>query len=147
MWVARFARPALQGSIVDRRRALAALRRADLELYVRTAAMMFFPDDVDSELFWSFVNHLRTAATMDMQEQLDLVQFDLEPLLEKIKSPTLVTHRRGDRACLFEIGQYIAAWIAGARFVPLEGQAHFPWVGDWQSVAEVIREFLEAPLL
>ena len=134
----------LQGSIVDRRLALAALRRTDLELYVRTVAMMFFPDDADSDLFWSFVSHLRTAATIEMQEQLDLVQFDLEPLLEKISSPTLVTHRRGDRACPFEIGQYIAARISGARFVPLEGQSHFPWVGDWQSVADVIREFLDA---
>ena len=139
--------PRLQGSIIDRRLALAALRRTDLELYVRTVAMMFFPDDANSDLFWSFVRHLRTAATIDMQEQLDLVEFDLEPLMEEISSPTLVTHRLDDRACPFEVGQYIAARIPGARFVPLDGQAHFPFVGDWQSVAEVIRDFLQAVLI
>ena len=32
--------------------------------------------------------------------------------------------------------------ITGARFVPLEGDAHFPWAGDWQSVVEPMLNFL-----
>jgi hypothetical protein len=63
-------RPALlQGSIVERRAALAALRHTDLELYVRTIAMLFFPSGVDSNTFWSFVRHEPLVRASPAQER------------------------------------------------------------------------------
>jgi pimeloyl-ACP methyl ester carboxylesterase len=93
-----------------------------------------------------FVAQRRAAlATIEMQEGLDAVQFDIEPLLEELTTPTLVVHRRGDRACPFSVGKYVATCIPGAQFVPLDGDAHFPWVGDWQSISRAIVDFLPRP--
>lgn len=55
---------------------------------------------------------------------------DVRPLLSKVRAPTLVLHRRGDRAVRVEAGRYLAARIAGARFVEVEGEDHWFWVGE-----------------
>jgi pimeloyl-ACP methyl ester carboxylesterase/DNA-binding XRE family transcriptional regulator len=128
--------------VLERRAALSALRRADLELYVRSAVMLMFPSGLDAEAFASFVRLFRMAATIEMQEGLDTVEFELEPLLDKVRIPTLIVHRRGDRACPFSVGKYVASRIPGAQFVPLEGDAHFPWIGDWQSMSRAFLDFL-----
>jgi pimeloyl-ACP methyl ester carboxylesterase len=108
-------------------------------------AVNFFPSGVDGETFRSFVQMFRIAATPEMQEQLETVSFDLGDSLRKITAPTLVLHRRGDQAVTFAQGQGLARRIPGARFVPLEGDAHFPWVGDWQSVVDPMLNFLLSP--
>jgi len=126
----------------DRRAAMAALRRADLELFVRAVAMQVFPSGVAEETFRNFVHVFRIAATPEMQEGLETVSFDLDPVLPTITTPTLVLHRRGDQAAPFADGQDLARRIPGARFVPLEGDAHFEWVGDCQSVVTPMLEFI-----
>jgi pimeloyl-ACP methyl ester carboxylesterase len=45
---------------------------------------------------------------------------DLRPLLPDVGVPTLVTHRRRDRATPFAAGRELAAGVPGARFVPLD---------------------------
>jgi DNA-binding CsgD family transcriptional regulator len=59
--------------------------------------------------------------------------------------PTLVVHRRGDRAIPVEQGRELAARIPGARFVALPGRDHFPWVGDVDGVLRTILPFLGSP--
>ncbi len=49
---------------------------------------------------------------------------DVTALLPQIKVPTLVMHARQDARVPFEAGRRMAAGIAGARFVPLDGQNH-----------------------
>jgi DNA-binding CsgD family transcriptional regulator len=56
--------------------------------------------------------------------------------------PTLVAHRRGDRAIPYRLGRELAAGIPGATLIPLDGSAHFPWVGDGASVARALRSVL-----
>ena len=51
-----------------------------------------------------------------------------------MRAPTLVVHRRADRAIPYRLGRELAAAIPGAILVPLEGSAHFPWAGDAASV-------------
>jgi pimeloyl-ACP methyl ester carboxylesterase/DNA-binding CsgD family transcriptional regulator len=76
-----------------------------------------------------------TAAAM-----LELVYTnDVRAELERVRAPTLVVHRRGDRAIPYENGRELAAAIPRATLVPLDGSAHFPWAGDWQSVARALR--------
>jgi pimeloyl-ACP methyl ester carboxylesterase len=50
--------------------------------------------------------------------------------------PTLVLHRRDDRAIPYWLGEDLAARIPNARLVPLQGQDHFPWLGDADSVLD-----------
>jgi class 3 adenylate cyclase len=74
-------------------------------------------------------------------------EYDVTSRLSEIKAPTLVIHRRDDRAVPFEQGREIAAGIPGARFVPLEGDSHVLY-WDHEPVAAAIERFLlgeEAP--
>jgi pimeloyl-ACP methyl ester carboxylesterase/DNA-binding CsgD family transcriptional regulator len=59
---------------------------------------------------------------------------DVRDVLGDITAPTLVVHRRGDRAIPFELGRDLAARIPGARLVALDGDIHLPWLGDRQAV-------------
>ena len=67
---------------------------------------------------------------------------DIRELLPKITVPTLVLHRRGDRAVPFRMGRELASRLRNARFVPLEGIIHWPWFGDSESVIGAIQQFL-----
>jgi DNA-binding CsgD family transcriptional regulator len=67
---------------------------------------------------------------------------DVRADLERVRTPTLVVHRRGDRAIPYRLGRELAARIPGAALIPLDGSAHFPWAGDWQSVARALRSVL-----
>jgi DNA-binding SARP family transcriptional activator/pimeloyl-ACP methyl ester carboxylesterase len=66
---------------------------------------------------------------------------DVTGLLPVIRMPTLVLHRRGDRAVRVEAGRYLARNIIGAHFVELEGDDHWPWAGDQNAVVEHVKVF------
>lgn len=68
--------------------------------------------------------------------------FDGSDHLSRVTAPTLVLHRRGDRAIPFALGRDVARRIPGASFAELEGADHFPWRGDGEAVARAILEFL-----
>jgi len=97
-----------------------------------------------------FARYQRAAASAGMSAALlELVyRNDVRSELERVCAPTLVVHRRGDRAIPYRLGRELAAAIPGATLIPLEGSAHFPWVGDTQSVTRALRSVLapEAPL-
>jgi len=63
---------------------------------------------------------------------------DVRHLLAKVSTRTLVLHRRDDRAVRVEAGRYLAARIAGARFVEVEGEDHWFWVGEQGALLEGI---------
>jgi pimeloyl-ACP methyl ester carboxylesterase len=66
---------------------------------------------------------------------------DLRAELGRICVPTLVMHRRGDRAVRFEAGEHLANNIPGAVWHPLEGVDHFWWCGDSAPVIAAIWKF------
>ena len=74
---------------------------------------------------------LAAVYTMDVREHL-----------AAITAPTLVVHRRADRAIPFALGQDVAARVRGASFVALDGIDHLPWRGDGESVAHATLSFL-----
>lgn len=63
---------------------------------------------------------------------------DVRALLADISTPTTVLHRKGDRAVRVEAGRYLAARIKGARFVEVEGDDHWFWVGEQGALLEAI---------
>ena len=69
------------------------------------------------------------------------MQIDVRDILPTIHVPTLVLHRRDDRAIPIDDGRYIADHVPGAKFIELPGADHWPWIGDAQAVEE-IQEFL-----
>lgn len=126
----------------ERSAALNALRRADWELYAKTQASIFFPSGTGQEQFQSLVRMLRDSTTAELAERLEDVHFDTQSVLAQISTPTLVLHRRGDQAAPFAWGEYLARHLPNVRFIPLEGDAHYPWVDDVDSVLRPTIEFL-----
>jgi pimeloyl-ACP methyl ester carboxylesterase/DNA-binding CsgD family transcriptional regulator len=86
----------------------------------------------------------REAATAETAAALlGLVyRLDVRAQLPLVLRPTLVVHRRDDRAVPYRLGRQVAAAIPEATFVPLRGSAHFPWDGDSESVIRACREVL-----
>ena len=73
-------------------------------------------------------------------------KLDVTHLCPLIKTPTLVMHRKVDRLIDFKAGLELAALIPDVRFVQLEGNLHFYFLGDTESVLHNIFEFLNDPL-
>jgi pimeloyl-ACP methyl ester carboxylesterase len=71
---------------------------------------------------------------------------DLRDLLPKVIVPTLVVHYRNNRLIPFEAGRELAAGIAGARFVPLEGDAHWFYFNDTRPLRRAMEDFLGDPV-
>ena len=69
---------------------------------------------------------------------------DVRPLLPQVRQPTLVMHRRGDRAVRFEAGEHLARHIASAQFMALDGSSHWWWIEDPDRVVEALTAFIEA---
>jgi pimeloyl-ACP methyl ester carboxylesterase len=86
----------------------------------------------------------RSAASPSMIQQIfDMfLDIDVRAVLPTIHTPTLVTHRHGDRAVNRRAGRELAARIPGAKYVELPGIDHLPWAGDAEAVLGEIEEFL-----
>jgi class 3 adenylate cyclase len=70
------------------------------------------------------------------------IEHDVRPLLASISVPTLVVHREGNRFIELGAGRYLAEHIPDARFVVLPGNAHLFFVGDTDTLADEIEDFL-----
>jgi pimeloyl-ACP methyl ester carboxylesterase len=86
----------------------------------------------------------RESASPEMAAALlELIyRMDVSALVGQLRVPTLVLHRKGDRAIAFDHGRRLASLIPGATLVPLDGDAHLPWLGDWEPVADAALDFL-----
>lgn len=70
------------------------------------------------------------------------LETDVREALPLIHAPTLVMHRSRDQAVSVHAARWLAAQIAGSRYVEFEGGDHFPWVGDSDAALATIEEFL-----
>ena len=68
---------------------------------------------------------------------------DVRDVLRHIQAPTLVVHRREDRAVPISVGQAVAALIPNARFVALDGDTVHPASGGAADVLRLVDAFLE----
>jgi pimeloyl-ACP methyl ester carboxylesterase len=110
-------------------------------------ADMFVPEAGENAAKW--FNHLqREAATPEMAARLLDLSYGVNvmDLLPRVRVPTLVMHRGGDRTVPFKLGREMASLIPRARFVPLDGNIHIPFLGDSDSILRAIAEFLGDPV-
>jgi pimeloyl-ACP methyl ester carboxylesterase len=91
-----------------------------------------------------FARLQRAAATPEIAAaMLDAVyRTDVREILPQVHAPTLVIHRRSDRAMPFTQGRELAARLPDARLVALDGDLHPPWLGDSDAVLAAARAFL-----
>jgi pimeloyl-ACP methyl ester carboxylesterase/DNA-binding CsgD family transcriptional regulator len=125
------------------REAIVGTVRSHWGLGSRVLADMFLgdSDSVEQERLARYQRAAADPATAAALLEL-IYRNDVRADLEQVRAPTLVVHRRGDRAIPYRLGREIAAGIAGASLVPLDGSAHFPWAGDASSVVRALRSFL-----
>jgi class 3 adenylate cyclase len=131
------------GAPTELKASLSNLIRTSWGLGSRTLADIFVPHSgTDGHRF--FTSFQRKAATGEMAARLLEMeeQIDVSELLPEIKTPTLIIHRKNDRACSVEAGRELAASIPGSCFTLLEGVDHIPWFGDAESVLNAVEQFL-----
>jgi len=75
-----------------------------------------------------------------------LYKLNVTHLCPRVKSPTLVMHRKGDMLIDFKAGLELASLIPNARFIQMEGNIHIPFLGDTESFLRNIFEFLGDPV-
>lgn len=85
----------------------------------------------------------QAASPMRVQQLFEMfLDTDVRGALPLIQAPTLVLHRRQDRAVNYRAARWLAGQIEGSRYAELEGEDHFPWVGDSDAALAAIEEFL-----
>ena len=129
------------------KRAYDLLIKADWDIGSKLLADLFIPDAEPSVRQW-FIQRQRESIDPELVAPFFDMNFhlDVTDLLPKVRVPTLVMHRRGDRVAPFHLGREIAATIPGARFVQLEGNIHPPMLGDVEPMVRGIAEFLGDPI-
>jgi pimeloyl-ACP methyl ester carboxylesterase/DNA-binding CsgD family transcriptional regulator len=138
-----------QGSQVaspDVREQLISLVSTHWGLGSRVLADLFLPGATAAERA-EFAHFERASAPADVAARsLEAVYaFDVRAELPKVKAPTLVLHRRDDRAISAALGREVAAAIPGAALETLDGHEHFPWRGDAGAVQRAVLRFIGAP--
>jgi DNA-binding CsgD family transcriptional regulator len=122
------------------------LVRAHWGLGSDVLADVFLPDG-SAEVRAQFTRLQRGSTSAEVAADLLAHCYELRvvDLLDRVAAPTLVLHRRDDRAIPYRLGRDLAARIPGARLVTLSGRSHFPHVGDAAAVVDAILEFLGEP--
>jgi pimeloyl-ACP methyl ester carboxylesterase/DNA-binding CsgD family transcriptional regulator len=125
------------------REALIELVRKHWGLGSRMLADTFAPSGSAAERA-SFASFQRNSASPEMAADLLELTFatDVRETLAGVRVPTLIVHRRGDRAIRLGAGEQLAALIPNADLVVLEGDAHLPWQGDLDDVLVAVAPFL-----
>lgn len=73
-----------------------------------------------------------------------MMEIDLRNVLPQVGVPTLVLHRRGDRAISSGNAIYLAEHIPGATLILLPGDDTVLWAGDVDAIAASVEGWLEA---
>jgi pimeloyl-ACP methyl ester carboxylesterase len=128
----------LRGAAIGRpdvQQALVSLVRASWGLGSKALCEVFLPG-ASPEVARQFVEDQRAYATAEMSARLLEMTYglDVRETAAGVHAPTLVLHRRDDRAIGFDHGREVAAAIGGAELVALEGPEHLPWMGDAAAV-------------
>ncbi len=68
-------------------------------------------------------------------------ELDVGPILSSVRTPCLLLHRVGDRACSVEVSRNLVKHLPNARYIELPGDDH-AWVGDTKRLYDETEEFL-----
>ncbi len=71
-----------------------------------------------------------------------LRDIDVRPVLPHVHVPTLVLHRKGDKAVPIEGARLLEQQLPNSRFVELNGRDHWWWLGDSEAILDEIDRFV-----
>jgi class 3 adenylate cyclase/pimeloyl-ACP methyl ester carboxylesterase len=127
-------------------RAIVDLIRAEWGVGARTTIGFVHPD-ADKEQEQRSLRYLRAASSGEVAARILEVGYlrtNVCQELARVVAPVLVLHRSGDNAVPVQAGRAVAAELANARFVLLEGDHHLPYEGDADAILRAVGEFLGA---
>ena len=125
------------------RSALPALTRASWGLGPKVFAEIFFPSESRATLDWYAALQRDGADAETAARMLELFYaVDVRRDLAAVKAPTLVTHRRDEKAVPASSSTAIAEGIPGAELLLLDGDAHPAYLGDVATIAKATLSFL-----
>jgi pimeloyl-ACP methyl ester carboxylesterase/DNA-binding CsgD family transcriptional regulator len=106
-----------------------------------------FAPGADAGTRAAFTRYQRESASAETARRMLALSYrvDIGAALSRVRAPTLVLHRERDRAAPVTQGKLLADGIPGARFEPLPGQAHLPYIGDADAIVRPARRFLGLP--
>jgi pimeloyl-ACP methyl ester carboxylesterase/DNA-binding CsgD family transcriptional regulator len=126
------------------RRSLVDFVRTNWPLATQMLAGLFAPHASGDEIAMLSA-HKRRAASAEVAAaflELDL-NADQREVLPGVTTQSLVLHRRGDRTVPIGRGRELAALLPNARFVPLAGDSHLPWLDDQRDLNRALAGFLD----
>ena len=87
----------------------------------------------------------RMCATPTAIRKLLLVneRIDVRPILPDVRLPTLIMHRRNDKAVFRDNGRFLADNIPRAVYLEFPGRSHLPWLGEAGAIVEAVERFAE----
>lgn len=125
----------------DVKTAIISLIRSAWGLGSEALSNLFVPE-ASREIASLYTKFQRESCSAEIAAKLiELVYtMDVTELLPRIKAPTLVLHREGDRMSPAHLGREMAVEIPNSHFRIFKGNIHIPWLGDSE---ELIREMLD----
>jgi pimeloyl-ACP methyl ester carboxylesterase/DNA-binding CsgD family transcriptional regulator len=125
------------------RRSLVDFVSSNWPLAAQMLAGLFVPHGSGDEIA-AISEYQRRSAGADVAAAflaLDLAA-DVRDKLPRLTMPALVLHRHGDRTVPIGRGREVASLLPNARFVPLGGAAHLPWLDDQRELLRALAGFL-----
>jgi len=89
---------------------------------------------------------MESVTSDDMARMLTFAaepEWDATPYLPRVKTPTLIMHRRNASVAPLEHGQRIAAAIPNSRFVPMDGNTGFYAIENTDAVIDCVLKFTQ----
>ena len=123
--------------------AIRSLRDKDWETYTETAAhiTMGWSAGKQARRFAALIREGATPEALQMAI-CALNEVDVTAFLPQVAAPTLVLHRREVPYPAVDVARDLASRIPDARLALLEGASVLPYLGDMETVATAIDEFL-----
>jgi class 3 adenylate cyclase/pimeloyl-ACP methyl ester carboxylesterase len=130
-------------SRTPRTQALRALLDQDWEVYTETAAraLLGWKAEAEARVLAAFYRQCTTPEVLRCLADA-AYEIDVKEELAGIQCPTLVMHRRGIPRVDAAIMQDLAARIANAQLVLLEGESPIPFMGEVTPVVRAVSNFL-----
>jgi pimeloyl-ACP methyl ester carboxylesterase/DNA-binding CsgD family transcriptional regulator len=116
--------------------------------YRRMFAELLMPQATEEQVTWFAELQRRTTKPEVAALILEATgRIDVRSRLAEVKTPTLVTHPRGDAMVPFDQGRRLAAGIPNARFVELDTQNHILTRDEpaWRTLVSALSESLGWP--
>ncbi|MCX5747607.1 MAG: alpha/beta fold hydrolase [Proteobacteria bacterium] len=99
------------------------------------------PSHVDDDAlrgWWARLLRVSATPSLAIAMLRGAAALDVRAALPAVRAPTLVLHRRGDRLVPLAAGQELARRISTARLVELDGDDHFPFLGDSATLLDAV---------